>query len=163
METLTLEHVYYISQTLAAIAVVFTLAYLVVQIKMSHTIASDANRQLRATGIREFGLTMTTNDQFRYAWIKAEGSKPVHDQIAKELDLNFDEASRVTVGCASLLWMHQAQWASIKSDADIVEMNHLFKGFYGNQPMKTVWKLHPYTQLLDEGFVQFVNNALDKR
>ena len=63
MESLTLEHVYFIGQTMAAIAVVLTLAYLAVQIKMSHNVASDTNRQQRAVGVREYALALANNDQ----------------------------------------------------------------------------------------------------
>ena len=162
METLTLEHVYFIGQTIAAVAVVLTLAYLAVQIKMSHNVASDTNRQQRAVGVREFALALANNDQLGKAWIKAEDSYSTYEQIAEKLALDHDEARRVAYSCIYWWWLLWAQWASIKTDSDLVELQDLIRGFYSNPPMSVVWETHPYIQILDKRFVQFVNDNVEK-
>ena len=152
-----------IGDILGAVAVIVTLGYLAVQIKMSHTVGSDTNRQQRGAGVREISLTLATDDELRTAWIKAEGSSPINQQIAARLKLSPDEANRLVYACNYFFWLHWAQWASLKTDDDLAELRHIIQVFYGGPPMNAVWELHPYVQLLDEQFVQFVNEALGRK
>ena len=151
-----------IGDILGAISVIATLGYLAVQIKIAHSVGSDTNRQQRAAGVLEMSLALATNDALRDAWIKAEGSSSVNAQIATQLGLSPDEANRLVYACNYMFWLHWAQWASLKTDDDLAELRHVIQAFYGGPPMGAVWKLHPYVQLLDQKFVQFVNESLAK-
>lgn len=149
-----------IGDILGAIAVIATLGYLAVQIKIAHTVGSDTNRQQRGAGVREISLALATHDELRRAWIKAEGSSSINEQIATQLRLNPDEANRLVYACNYMFWLHWAQWASLKTDDDLAELRHIIQVFYCSPPMNAVWERHPYVQLLDQKFVHFVNDAL---
>ncbi len=149
-----------IGNILSAIAVIATLGYLAVQIKVAHTVGSDTNRQQRGAGVREISLALATHDELRNAWVKAEGFDSINEQIAAQLKLSQDEANRLVYACNYMFWLHWAQWASLKTDDDLAELRHIIQAFYCSPPMSAVWKLHPYVQLLDQKFVHFVNEAL---
>jgi hypothetical protein len=42
----------------------------------------------------------------------------------------------------------------------MAELRHLIAGFYSVPPMSTIWAESPFVELLEPGFVKFVNDAL---
>lgn len=62
-----------IGDFLGPLAVIATLGYLAVQIKVARTVGSDTNRQQRGAKVREIGLAPATHDELRNAWVTAEG------------------------------------------------------------------------------------------
>jgi hypothetical protein len=82
-----------IGQLAGAIAVVVTLGYLAVQIRIARLAASDANRLQRGAGVREMIFTLLNNEQLRRAVDKSEGYGDTIRAVAQRLELSEDEAS----------------------------------------------------------------------
>jgi hypothetical protein len=133
------------------------------QVKHARTAASDVNRLSRASGIRDWQSLIITDSGLREAWIKADGSYQQVEQLATELGVTVDEASKLVWACQYWWWLHWGQWASTKTDSDLQELKHLISNFYGTPPMITVWKGGFYTNLLDLEFVEFVNAAIGEQ
>ena len=155
-----------IGEIVGAIAVIATLAYLATQIRYARLAASDSSRQHRAQGIMDMELTYLNNSEFRAAWDKGEGAEAerITRDIAKELNLSIEEARLVVRGASGWAWLHWAQFRSIKTEADTLELENIVREFYGAPPMSVVWTKHPwFAERFDDGFVSWVNAVLEEK
>ncbi len=60
--------------------------------------------------------------------------------------------------------MHWGQWAAIKTPEDIAELKHIVGEYYSVPPVSITWHKSPMCKiLLDENFVQFVDEVLDEK
>ena len=152
-----------IGEILGAAAVVATLVYLAIQVRSAKSAAADVNRLSRAAGVRE-NIRQTLNDsELRDAWIRASGSAGNFQVIADKLGLSYSEAQKVTFQVQSWCWLHWGQWASITTEKDMVELEHLVSEFYSGPPISVVWTEDESTGLLDPEFTKFVNDAVQAK
>ena len=152
-----------VGEIVGALAVVGTLAYLATQIKYARLAASDASRQNRAQGVLDLESIYLNNSEFRSAWDKAEGveADEIAADIAGRLNLTTEEARLVIRGAGSWAWLHWAQFRSIKTEKDELELENIIRAFYSSLPMSVVWRHHPwFTQRFEAEFVAWVNSIL---
>jgi hypothetical protein len=151
-----------LGELIGAAAVVVTLIYLATQVRYARLAASDVSRQARAQGVLEMQLMTINNREFREAWRKAaRGSEGAGQRRTELLGLPEEEALMVLHGCIAWTWLHWAQYRSIKTPEDEMELEHLVSTFYSLPPMATLWKDDPLLRgLLDPGFVAWVDRVL---
>lgn len=153
-----------IGEVVSAVAVVATLLYLAIQIRYARLAAADVSRHNRADGVRDILLANVANHDAGRAWAKADPNAPERMRIISErTGVTPEEAELVwSTGCA-WTFLHWAQFRSMKTPEDEAELRNLVAGFYGRDPMYTIWHHVPYTrQLLDPGFVAFVDGVLEE-
>lgn len=161
---MTILEIYYIGEIIAAVAVVLTLGYLALQVRHAKLVAADVNRHYRAEGIREILLATATDPAFAQLWMKSTPFQSVYDDIAKELNITPDEAKQVDFIGVYWMWLHWGQYASITTQADLAELEHLISELYSVPPQSVSWKRSPWGRpLLDKSFVDFVDGAIRKR
>lgn len=95
-----------IGETIGAIAVVATLAYLAVQIRMARTVASDTNRLTRATGVREFHLSASNNDSLLETMTTAYGADSYYGEYGDHFGISIKEAARLDSVHQYFFWLH---------------------------------------------------------
>ncbi len=164
MEAISLESIYFMSQTIAAIAIVGSLFYLARQIRFAHQAASDFTRHGRATAVQTWMMAIASNDELTHCWAKAadhwvndkEGSHP----LAAALGLSINEAAKVELLCTYGFWANWGQFASTKSSEDLDEIKNIIASMYASEPWATVWRLSGQRKLLDPRFVEFVDEVL---
>jgi hypothetical protein len=147
----------------STIAVFISLMYLAFQIRFARLAAADTSRTARSIGVRENVLAMTTNSTLCENWMKSSGLKPVYEMLGTEMGVSADGAIQVDNMCQSWMWIHWGQYRSIKTRADLKELENIVSVFYSAPPMLNCWRKSPYgSKVFDEGFVQFVEGAISK-
>ena len=146
-----------------AIAVVATLGYLAVQIRYTHRIAADTNRQTRAAGVREMMMMMATNREFRTSWHKAAGGVDIYHELAEQFDLTNDEASIVDHGVMYWVWLHWAQYNSTMAEKDQAELRSLIADYYSRDPMRSYLEKSPNLGTHDPEFLGFVREVISAK
>ena len=150
-----------IGEIVGSLAVVLTLGYLAVQIRTAQKSAIDTNRQSRAAGVREMLMTLVTEPQIQKVLDKTTPEySSASSLLGQKFGLSSEEASLLMNYCQYWWWVHWAHWASIKSDEDALELQHVIEAFYGREPMLSVWRAHPDVALLDAKFRIFVDDVL---
>lgn len=151
-----------IGELVAALATVVTLAYLATQIRYARLAASDASRQARAGSVLEMELLAINNEEFRGVWGKADPSTaPRMEVLSEQLGVTADEALLIWHGCCAWTFIHWAQYRSMKTAEDSIELENLVRAFYSTPPMVIAWNVDPYLKaLLDPGFVEWVDDIL---
>lgn len=159
---MTIQELGSIGELVAALATVVTLAYLATQIRYARLAAGDTSRQNRAESVREMQLVHLNNREFRHAWSKADtGTAARMEALSARLGVSVDEAQLVWHGCCAWTFIHWAQYRSIKTADDQLELENLVREFYSIPPMIVVWETDPLTKaLLDPGFVDWVDQIL---
>lgn len=152
-----------IGEILGALAVVLTLGYLAVQIRYARLGAADATRQGRAVGIREIMMSTALDPEISKLWFKSSQQGELYETLGKELGMNPDAAFKLDFVCMSWMWLHWGQWASTKAPEDIVELKHIISTFYSVPPMSASWAHSPIKAMLDEEFVDFVDEVLAEK
>ena len=150
-----------IGEILGALAVVLTLAYLAAQIRHARLGAADASRQGRAIGVREILVATAADPELSRLWCKGIQQEAAYKILAEEWGMSAEEAQKLDLVCISWMWLHWGQWASIKTQDDLAEIEHIISEFYSMPPMSVSWQNSPYIAMLDERFVDFVNEALE--
>ena len=110
-------------------------------------------------------LVALNNQEHREAWGKAEaGLEPRMAVLSERLGVSSDEAYLVWHGCCAWTFIHWAQYRSIKTADDQLELENLVGEFYSIPPMGPVWEVDPLIKaLLDPGFVDWVDHVLAAR
>ena len=80
-----------IGEIVGAIAVVATLVYLALQLRVAKQLAVETNRMTRSEGARTLLLTGSTNLVLREAVGKAYGLGPYYQRLAKAFALSEEE------------------------------------------------------------------------
>jgi hypothetical protein len=88
------------------------------------------------------------------------GYRRLHDDIAESLGLSFDEASIVITQGANWTFTHWAQYRSMKSPEDQKELTNIVRGWYGEDPMRTLI-MHPnFRAYFDADFVVWLDQTV---
>ena len=149
-----------IAEGVGAIAVVLTLVYLAVQVRHARNATIDQNRLTRSTAGREISLAICTNDELRTGQVRQWGLEGYYETLAEKLGITSVEASRREWGDSLFFWMYWAQWSATNDPNDLQELKHIIKSLFIHGTRRT-WDTSPMGKaLLDERFVQFVDEAL---
>jgi len=152
-----------ISEAVGVIAVVISLLYLAFQIRFARLAAADASRTARSIGVRENVLAMVNNSDLRENWIKSSGLDSKYGMLGTEMNVSADGAIQVDNMCQCWMWLHWGQYKSIKTPADLKELENIVSLFYSVSPMLDCWRKSPYGSVVfDEDFVRFVEGAISK-
>ena len=150
-----------ISQIASGIAVFISLMYLAFQVRFARLAAADTSRTARSNGVRENVLAMANNPELCANWMTSSGLKPVYEALGKEMDVSADGAIQVDNMCQCWMWIHWGQYKSIKTRADLEELENIVSVFYSVPPMLNFWRKSPYgRKVFDEDFVRFVEGAI---
>ena len=153
-----------ISEIVSVIAVVISLLYLAFQIRLARLAAADASRTARSIGVRENVLAMVNNSDLRENWIKSSGLDSKYEMLGTEMNVNADGAIQVDNMCQCWMWLHWGQYKSIKTQADLEELENIVSLFYSVSPMLDFRRNSPYGSIVfDDDFVRFVNGAISKQ
>ena len=147
-----------IGETVGALAVVITLAYLAIQIRVSRSVAADANRLTRTSGVREWCLFVCGNDKMLSTLIKAHGMEGYFETFGKAFDLPPEEAARLDFQNQYFFWLHYGQYASTNDRKSTDELRTLARKFYNVPAIKYSWENSPYGKtFLEPDFVEFID------
>jgi len=153
-----------IGETIGALAVVITLAYLAVQIRVSRSVAADANRLTRTNGVREWCLFVCGNDKMLSTLIKAHGMEGYFDVFGKAFDLPPEEAARLDFMHQYFFWLHYGQYASTNDEKSAEELRQLARTFYNIPSIKYSWENSPYGKtFLEPDFVSFIDEVAKQK
>jgi hypothetical protein len=83
-----------IAEVVAAAGVIASLLYVAQQVRAAQSTAADTNRLTRASGVREIMLANATNNELRNSVINAYGISAYYEEMARVLDITFDDAAR---------------------------------------------------------------------
>ena len=152
-----------ISETVGVIAIVISLLYIAFQVRFARLTAADTSRTARSIGVRENVLAMVNNSELRENWMKSSGLKSVYEMIGTEMNVSADGAIQIDNMCQCWMWLHWGQYKSIKTPADLKELENIVSVFYSVPPMLNCWRKSPYgSKIFDEDFVRFVEGAISK-
>ena len=152
-----------IAEVVGAIAVVLTLVYLAVQVRYARNETVDQNRLTRSTAVREVILATIVDDDFRSGQMRHWGLEEYYETLAKELGITSVEASRNEWGDQYYFWMYWGQWTATNDPDDLLELKHIIQTLFALPGMRHTWDSSPLGKvLLDEQFVEFVDEVLDE-
>jgi hypothetical protein len=152
-----------VGELISALAVVITLAYLASQVRYAKAATNDANRLVRASGVREMMLAGATNNELRESQIRGYRTESFYESYAEALGISAEDAARVDYGNAYYFWLHWGQFASSKSLVDTDELRHLVDVFYRRPAVRYSWENSPWGKVIFESaFVSFVDDVLSK-
>jgi hypothetical protein len=78
--------------------------------------------------------------------------------------VSAEEAIRIDYASIYWMWLHWGQFASLKTEEDKAELEHLVSEYYTMPPVSDSWEKSPFGRnLLDEKFVRFVDAAIAKK
>lgn len=154
-----------IGELIGAVAILFTLIYLAVQVKYARTSVTDTNRANRVTGIHEVDTRIFDSAELRQAWLKASGpgKRELYEQLSSELGITIDEAILVSTQGGSWAWLHWAQFRSVKTAEDEAELRNIIAVWYGENPMKALMSNPSFRSFFDSRFLEFVDDILANR
>ena len=153
-----------ISQIVSGTAVFISLLYLAFQVRFARLAAADTSRTARAIGVRENVLAMANNSRLCETWMKASGLRSAYEMLGTEMNVSADGAIQVDNMCQCWMWLHWGQYKSIKTQADLQELESIVSVFYSVPPMLNCWRKSPYgREVFDRDFVQFVEAAISKK
>jgi hypothetical protein len=151
-----------VGETIGALAVVITLAYLAIQIRVSRTVAADANRLTRTNGVRDWCLFVCGNDKMLSTLIKAHGLEGYFEAFGKAFDLSPEEAARLDFQNQYFFWLHYGQYASTNDSKSTEELRKLARKFYKVPCIKYSWENSPYGKsFLEPEFVEFIDEIAE--
>lgn len=157
-------------QMIGTLAVIITLAYLAIQVRVSRSVAADANRLTRTSGVREFCLAAAQNDELMSTLAKAFSMQAYLKAYADQFEISEIEAARLDWALQSFFWLHYGQFASTNDEKSTAELAYLARNFYKVPAIEYAWKNGPFGKsFMDPAFVAFIdslgiqNNDLDVR
>lgn len=150
-----------VGEVVGAVAVVATLAYLATQVRYAKAATVDANRLVRANGVREMMLAMVTNDEAREGIIKGSETEPYYEAYAQTFGITVQNAGRGDYANLYYFWLHWGQFASSHTARDFRELRNLVNTFYRVPAVRYSWDHSPWAKpLLEPEFVAFVDEVL---
>lgn len=153
-----------IGETVGAVAVVVTLAYLAIQIRVSRSVAADTNRLTRTNGVREWCLALLGNDKMLTTFVKGHGIESYVADFGKAFDLPTEEAARLDVMHQYFFWLHYGQFASTNDKKSTQELRKLAAVFYNVPSIRYSWERSPYGKsFMDPEFVSFIDEIAGGR
>ena len=152
-----------VAELLGAVAVAISLGYLALQIRFSRLAAADTSRSARAVGVRENLQSYLSNPELRANWLKAADLNADFEKLGRRLNLEPDGAFQINFACLSWMWLHWGQYKSMKTKADLEELEHIVSVIYSVPPMLVCWHESPYGRnQFDDDFVSFVEACIAK-
>ena len=153
-----------LGELVSAIAIIVTLVYLSIQVKYARIAASDASRVNRLAGIHNIELQYVNDPSFRELWSKVSGPglSKIYEDIANELEISQDEAMRVISYGSNWIWLHWAQFRSIKTAEDESELKNIINAWYSEGPMRALIEHHMYRSFYDQEFMSFIDENISK-
>ena len=152
-----------VGEIVGAAAVVVTLAYLAVQVGVARRVAADSNRLTRASGVREFDLTVVTNERLLDTLVTAYGLGDYCATYGAKFGIEPREAARIDFIHQYFFWLHWGQYASTNDAQSVAELEHLVRAYYAIPAVKHSWTQSPLARpLLDPCFVAFVDEVLTR-
>ena len=147
-----------VGETIGALAVVVTLAYLIIQIRVSRSVAADANRLTRTNGVREWCLAVLSNDKMLATFIKGHRIESFVEAFGNAFDLPPEEAARLDVMHQYFFWLHYGQFASTNDKKSAKELAIVVVTFYNVPSIRYSWENSPYGKsFMDPEFVSFID------
>ena len=150
-----------IGQLLGALAVVITLGYLAVQVRVARSTAADTNRLTRAVGVREALLAAMNNVDLIETLVGAYGAETYFKDLAAKFSLSINQAARADMYNLHWFWLHWGQFSSAKNRDDVIELSRHIRTFYATPIVRYSWDKSPFGRsLLDPRFVEFADGLL---
>jgi hypothetical protein len=150
-----------LGEVVGAVAVVVTLAYLATQVRYAKAATVDANRLVRASGVREMMLAVATNDGLLASQIEGTDQAPYYEGYAEEFGISVQNAARADYLNLYYFWLHWGQYASSHTAKDLRELRNLVENFYRMPPVRYSWEHSPWARpILEPDFVAFVDGVL---
>lgn len=150
-----------VGELLGAAAVVLTLGYLAVQVKHAKAATADQSRIYRAEAVREIILETCRDDSLRLLQTRNWGLEPFYQELADELGLTLEEATKLDWGNGYYFWMWWGQFASTTEEKDQKELQNVIANLGGTPGLKSHWHSSPLSRpLLDKEFVGFIDEIL---
>jgi hypothetical protein len=150
-----------VGELIGAAAVVLTLGYLAVQVKHAKAATADQSRIYRADAVRDIILETCRDDSLRLLQTKNWGLEPFYRELADELGLTLEEATKLDWGNCYYFWMWWGQFASTTEEKDQKELQNVVANLGGTPGLKSHWHRSPLSRtLLDKEFVGFIDEIL---
>ncbi len=151
-----------IGELASAVAIIVTLIYLAVQVKYARVAASDASRANRRAGIHEINSVTITNPEILQAWIKSAGPEltGIYTECAEELNITIEESVTLFVVVADWMFLHWAQFRSMKTPEDEAELKNIVSSWYSINPMKTFVTNDQFRSFFDTDFLEFMDESV---
>ena len=150
-----------IGQILGAFAVVVTLGYLAVQVRVARSTAADANRLTRAVGVREAMLSVISSDVVIETLVAAYGAESYYQALGREFSLSVNAAARADCFNVHWFWLHWGHFSSSNDPEDLIELSHHIRTFYVTPVVRYSWENSPFARaMLDRKFVAYVEGLL---
>ena len=151
-----------VGQIIGALAVVVTLGYLAVQIRIVRSGAADTSRLTRTIGVHEAMLSTISNDALIESLMSVLG-RGYYEEFGGQFAISAREAARVDFFNLHWFWLHWGQFASSNTTEDLSELSRHIQIFYSLPAVAYSWWKSPFGRtLLDQRFVKFVDGLLSK-
>jgi hypothetical protein len=152
-----------VGESLGAILILITLAYLAMQVKYAKNAAADANRLARAKGICDMQLAVARDDDLMQSNVAANGWGEWYRELAEALGVTEEDAMRADSISTYWFWLHWGQFASTNNENDLNELGDTIGQFYQSPALKYAWNNGLFSKpLLGEKFVLFVDSYMQK-
>jgi hypothetical protein len=151
-----------IGEIVGAAAVVVTLGYLATQIQYAKIAASDSNRLIRASGVREMYLAQAQDPTLAMSLAAFDSTADAYYRAyAAEFGTTVEQAICTDSQNQYYFWLHWGQFASLKTTADEEELRNVARGFYSVPYVRYSWDTSPYAKtLLEPRFIDFIDQIL---
>jgi hypothetical protein len=151
-----------IGEFVGAFAILITLAYLAIQVRYARIATQDKNRESRVTGIIQINSRLANNRDLRQAYDKAasEDWKNMLLSFASIWGVSVEEASAVVWTHGDYIWLHWAQYRSLKTNEDQRELENLVKTWYSAPPMSTMIQNNTNRAFYDPEFISWIDLML---
>jgi hypothetical protein len=152
-----------IGEITGALAVVVTLAYLALQVRVSRSVAADANRLTRVNGFREYALSATSNEKLLASMSKAYGLSDYYSAYGETFDLSEQEAARIDWAHQYFFWLHYGQWASTNDAKSTADLDKVIRAYYLIPAVRHTWEQGPFGRAyMDTDFAAYVDSLIDQ-
>ena len=151
-----------VSEAVGALAVVVTLAYLATQVRYAKITASDSNRLMRASGVRDVYLAQLNDPTIAESQATVDSDLAAHHRaFADAFGVPVENAIRADSMANFYFWLHWGQFASSKSATDLEELRNVVSKFYASPFVKFSWDHSPHARpLLEPAFIEFVEETV---
>jgi len=147
-----------VGESVGALAVIVTLAYLALQVRVSRSVAADANRLVRTTGVREFCLFAAGNNEVLTTLNKAFPMQAYLRSFGEKFGFSELEAARVDWMYQSFFWLHYGQFASTNDKMSAAEFDYLARTFYSVPSINYAWENGPFGKsFMDPKFAAYID------
>jgi len=152
-----------IGEMFGALAVVVTLAYLALQVRVSRSSAADTNRLNRVNGVREWALSVCNNEALLAAMAKAYKLEDYYEGYGRAFGVSEQDAARLDWMHHYFFWVHYGQFASTNDEKTTEELERLARTFYNLDAVNYSWEKSPFGRsFMDPKFASFIDAVADR-